>query len=192
LIRHRTAYKNGISDLKDCYKEGETEFMREMQKDLIKQTTIQIDNIERKIKSIIDGDQAMSKNYYLMLSIRGIGMITAFYFLAYTRNFTAFSNPKSFACYSGIAPFPYSSGKMKSKSRIHAFGNKKMKAILDLIAKSSIRHNAEIRAYYHRRINDLGKSKMSTVNIIRNKMVSRVFAVVNRGTPYVDLHKFAA
>ena len=39
---------------------------------------------------------------------------------------------------------------------------------------------------------ELGKSKMSTINIIRNKIVARIFAVVNRGTPYVDLYKFIA
>jgi hypothetical protein len=33
---------------------------------------------------------------------------------------------------------------------------------------------------------------MSTLNIIRNKLVFRIFAVVKRGTPYVDLSKFAA
>ncbi len=33
---------------------------------------------------------------------------------------------------------------------------------------------------------------MSTINIIRNKLLSRVFAVVNRETPYVDFMKYAA
>jgi len=36
------------------------------------------------------------------------------------------------------------------------------------------------------------KKKMSTLNIIRNKLVFRVFAVVKRQTPYVDLTTFAA
>jgi hypothetical protein len=30
------------------------------------------------------------------------------------------------------------------------------------------------------------------LNIIRNKIVSRIFATVKRGTPYVELGKFAA
>jgi transposase len=33
---------------------------------------------------------------------------------------------------------------------------------------------------------------MSTLNIIRNKLVFRAFAIVRRGTPYVDLSRFAA
>jgi len=33
---------------------------------------------------------------------------------------------------------------------------------------------------------------MSTLNIVRNKLLSRLFAVVNRETPYVDTLKYAA
>jgi hypothetical protein len=43
-----------------------------------------------------------------------------------------------------------------------------------------------MKAYYERRL-QMGKSKMSTLNIIRNKLVSRAFAVVRRRTPYVNI-----
>jgi len=33
---------------------------------------------------------------------------------------------------------------------------------------------------------------MSTLNIIRNKVLARIFAVALRRTEYVDLHKYAA
>ncbi len=33
---------------------------------------------------------------------------------------------------------------------------------------------------------------MSTINIIRNKLIARMFAVEERGTPYVDTFKFAS
>jgi len=51
--------------------------------------------------------------------------------------------------------------------------------------------NGEYKTYFERRTKE-GKNKMSTLNIIRNKLVFRIFAVVKRGTPYVDLLKFAA
>ncbi len=60
-----------------------------------------------------------------------------------------------------------------------------MKTLLDLCAKCSIQYNNEMKLYYERRLSE-GKSKMSTINIIRNKLLSRIFAVVNRETPYVD------
>ncbi|MDF2436770.1 MAG: Transposase family, partial [Bacteroidota bacterium] len=45
--------------------------------------------------------------------------------------------------------------------------------------------------YYHKRVEE-GKHKMVALNIIRNKIVSRIFATVKRGTPYVEISKFAA
>ena len=57
---------------------------------------------------------------------------------------------------------------------------------------SAIQLRGEYQQYYSKRVNELGKNKMSTMNIIRNKLVYRVFAVVQRETPYVDLQKFAA
>lgn len=191
LIRHRTAYKNGIKDLKDCYIEGETDFIREIQVSMIDQLDERIDQIEDRLKSIINTDDAMKKNYSLLLSIKGIGKITAFFLITYTANFTLFNNWRSFACFCGTAPFPYSSGKMVAKSRTHKYANKKLKSLLDLISKSALRYG-EYKTYYDRRVNLQGKNKMSTINIIRNKLIARAFAVVNRGTPFVDFYKFAA
>ena len=48
-----------------------------------------------------------------------------------------------------------------------------------------------MKQYYNKRI-DSGKNKMSTINIIRNKLLARAFAVVSRKTPYVDIMKYAA
>jgi transposase len=69
--------------------------------------------------------------------------------------------------------------------------NKKLKSLLDLCAKSAIQFNPEMKAYYERRVEE-GKNKRSTINIIRNKLLARMFAVVQRRTPYVEIMKFAA
>ena len=69
--------------------------------------------------------------------------------------------------------------------------NKKLKGLLSNAAASCIQFSPEMKTYYERRMQK-GKNKMSTLNIIRNKIVARVFAVVNRGTPYVDTMKYAA
>lgn len=56
---------------------------------------------------------------------------------------------------------------------------------------SAIQCNPELKTCYHRRL-DEGKSKMSILNIVCNKILGRAFAVVKRQQPYVDLHTFAA
>ena len=58
-------------------------------------------------------------------------------------------------------------------------------------AKNAIIHNPEMKEYYNRRVEE-GKNKMSTINIIRNKLLSRIFAVVKRETSYVNITKYAS
>ena len=66
-----------------------------------------------------------------------------------------------------------------------------MKTLLDLSAKSAIQYDKELREYYLRRTEN-GKSKMSTNNIVRNKILYRMFAVIKRQTPYVENYRQAA
>lgn len=186
LLKHRTAYKNGISDLHDCYEDGESKLIKEVQLRLISNLNDEITKVEQKIESIIESDESIFRNYKLILSIRGVGKILGFYMIGYTANFT------SFACFAGIAPFSYSSGTVKGTPRVHPFANKMLKALLNLAAMAAIKYQGEYLQYFNKRVNELGKNKMSTLNIIRNKIVYRVFAVIQRQTPYVDLLKFAA
>ena len=80
----------------------------------------------------------------------------------------------------------FSSSSFSSK---HA--NKKIKSLLNMCAKSAIQHDVQLKEYYHRKTQE-GKEKMSVINAVRNKIIARVFAVVERKTPFVDTYKFAA
>ena len=74
---------------------------------------------------------------------------------------------------------------------LSAISDRKMKSLLSMSAISAIQHDKELKLYYQKRVEE-GKPKMVVLNIIRNKIVSRVFATVNRGTPYVEMNKFLA
>jgi transposase len=192
LIKHRTSYKNGIKDLQDCYIDGEYDFIRGVHKKMINQLNQEILQVEEQIIEIISMHHELKENYKLLLSIKGIGKVLAIYLIVLTENFTRFSNPRKFACYAGIAPFPYSSGtSVRGKTKLNSCANKQIKSLLNMASMSVIQLKGEYKKYYLRRCNE-GKNKMSTLNIIRNKLVFRAFAVVKRGTPYVDLSTFAA
>lgn len=191
LIKHRTAYKNGITDLKDCYREGETLIIKDVQKRLIDALNDEVQIVEKKITELIKTDRSLDRNFDLVTSVKGIGKILAFYLIAFTENFTSFIDARSFACFAGTAPFANSSGLIIGKSRVHPYANKQLKSLLNMAAMSAVQHKGEYREYYNKRL-EIGKNKMSSLNIIRNKILFRAFAVVKRGTPYVDLYKYAA
>lgn len=192
LIKQRTALKNANQGHHNIYSDNEFKFLKESQMRMIKQLCDEIKMTESEIRFVINHNEELKTSYELLLSIKGIGKILAFYLITLTHNFTRFTDPRKFACYAGIAPFEYSSGtSVRGRTKVHPCANKQIKSLLNLAAMSSIQLPGEYQMYYLRRTAD-GKNKMSTLNIIRNKLVFRAFSIVKRGTPYVDLHKFAA
>lgn len=152
----------------------------------------EIKNLEKSIKEVIKNNAELKRSYELITSVKGVGLIVACYLISYTYNFTRFSTWRKFACYSGIAPFDHQSGtSVKGRTQVSSIANKQMKKILHLAAICAIHTDAEMIEYYNRRQKE-GKHKMTIINIVRNKIVSRVFAIVKRGTPFVNTKKYAA
>ena len=56
---------------------------------------------------------------------------------------------------------------------------------------TAIKNDTELKAYYLKKKEE-GKNSMLVMNNIRCKIMARVFAVVNRGTPFVNTQRFAA
>ena len=154
--------------------------------------TLQIKKLESQIKAVIESDEKIKANYQLLISIKCVGPVLAANMIACTHNFTRFTNWRKFACYVGTAPFEHQSGtSIKGKTRVSSLSNRQIKKLIHLVAICACAYNPELKVYYKRRVGE-GKNKMSTLNVIRNKLIARMFAVVNRGTAYVDLMKHAA
>lgn len=191
LIKQRAAYKVTLREQKNIYKTKDFKTIFDVQEKMIHYLTKQIKSIEFEIISIIEKENELLNNLNLILSIKGIGMQMATTMLIFTENFSKFENWRKFASYCGIAPFPYQSGtSIKGRNRVSQLANKKIKSLIHMCAISAIQHNPEMKKYYLKRV-EKGKSKMSTINIIRNKLIARIFAVINRQTPYVNTMKFA-
>jgi transposase len=153
---------------------------------LVGHFTKQIKSIETEISKQIMEQPIINKNFQLLKTIKCVGDVIASAMLIKTANFTRFENARKFACYCGIAPFEHSSGKsIRKKTRVSHLADKGMKTLLDQSAKSAIQFDKELKTFYERRI-ALGKSKSSTINIVRNKILYRMFAVINRQTPFIE------
>jgi transposase len=158
----------------------------------IQQVEQQVATIERAMEDLIKAEPDMKANYKLAKSVKGVGKILSIQMLLHTHNFTRFTEWRQFAAYCGLVPYPFQSGtSINGRRKIHAISDVKMKSLLSMSAISAIQHDSELKLYYHKRVEE-GKPKMVVLNIIRNKLVSRIFATVKRGTPFVELSKFAA
>lgn len=185
LVRHRAALITAIKEYQDNCDLKKTNLLIQSQSKLVKCYDQQIRELDEAIAASMQHDR-LRKNYQLLTSVIGVGKIVALAIIIKTGNFTRFTKARKFACYCGTAPFENSSGSsIRGRTKISHLADKHMKTLLDLAAKSAIQYDKELREYYLRRIN-AGKSKMSTINIVRNKILYRMFAVINRQTPFIN------
>lgn len=192
LVKQRAGFKASFKEQKRILIKKDNKTLLTIQEKTIRFLSNQIVEIEKKIRAIIKSDDKLNEQFELIISIKGVGNQTALFMIAYTDGFTKFKTWRKFASYCGIAPFPNVSGtSVRGKTKVSNLANKRIKSLFDLCAKSAIQFNPEMKVYYNRRL-DEGKNKMSTINIIRNKLLARIFAVVERRTPYVDIMKYAA
>jgi transposase len=192
LVRDRSGYeatqKEQLRFLKDQYLSA----LYDSYSQVIEVLKNEIKKVEKAIKEILDSNEELKQVFELITGIKGVGFIIGAYMIVYTHNFTRFGTWRKFACYAGIAPFEYQSGTtVRGKTKVSPLANKQIKRMLHMAALKAAHSDKELSTYYHKRIEN-GKSKLETLNIIRNKVVSRMFAVVKRKTAYVDLMKFAA
>jgi transposase len=171
---------------------SDEDLIMQIQLQLIKNFDKQIEKLMIEMESTIDQQKELKQNFHLLQSISGVGKVVSLVTIIKTHNFRRFANARKFACFCGTAPFEHSSGtSIKKRSRVSHLADKQMKTLLDLSAKSAIQYDKELRDYYLRRTND-GKPKMSTINIVRNKILYRMFAVIKRQTPFSENYLQAA
>lgn len=191
LVKDRAAYKTRIKEYEAVVSGNKLKAYQKSNTEVIACLDKQVETVEKEIEKLLHKDDLLLNQYKLINSIKGIGAQTAVALIVLTEGFTLFDSWRKFASYAGIAPFPNQSGTFRGRTKTSKLANKRIKALLTLCAGTAVQYSTEMKAYYKRRT-DEGKSKMSTLNIIRNKLLARAFAVVNRNSDYVDTLKYAA
>jgi transposase len=162
------------------------------QQRIIRAIEKELEKTRQEIEKAIESDESMKVNYDLIRTIPGVGPVVATNMIIYTANFTSFTDPRKFASYCGVAPFDNTSGtSIRKRTKVCHLANKVVKRLLDLAAKSAIVYDPELRMFYQRRVAE-GKNKMSTINIVRNKILHRIFAVIKRASAYQKNYQQAA
>lgn len=163
-----------------------------LNKQTIKVLKQQLATIEKMIQEVVKRNETIQKQYKLATSVPGIGPQTALYLIVTTRCFKSFDNARQLACYSGVAPFEYSSGSsIRGKTKVNHMANKKLKSLLNMAALSAKKYDKQLKDYYEKKTGE-GKNGMLVMNNLRNKLLARVCATIKRETPFVDFLKYSA
>jgi transposase len=192
LVAQLHSTKNYIKEIQCTHDKALLDMLGKAHKAALEGIKKSIVQIEELINKIIHEHPAIYNNYQLIKSVPGIGHLTAVYIICCTNNFAAKISGKQLASYAGVVPFEHSSGiSIKGKNRVHKMANKDLKKMLHLCALTAIKYYPEFRNYFERK-KAQGKNGMLVLNAIRNKLVLRVVAVVNKQKPYVENNQIAA
>ena len=187
-MRQRTALIN----LNNAMGKYETQVARSRNESAIHHVEKLAKKVEEQMMSIISEDPAIKRNYDLISSVKGIGLINAINTVVYTNNFKAFETPRRYACYIGVAPFDHTSGtSVRGKTQVSKICRTQQKAELSMAARSAIIHDPGLRRYYQRKMKEKGGGKEAhgvVLNAVKFKLILRMFAVVKSGQPYKVLN----
>lgn len=190
LINCRKQLLQPVQELKAM---GEAERARAIFKTMAKSVATiekEIKQIDNQIAAMTKSDSGIEKNMELLQSIPGIGKCTALAVILVTQNFKKYFEARKLSCYCGCAPFEKRSGSsVRGKTSVSHMANKQLKKLLTTAALSAIRCNKEIGDYYERKVEE-GKHKLTVINAVRNKLIHRMVAVINRDQPYVPANQY--
>ena len=192
LVNANKGLATASNELKSFAKKAVYQQIVKHSKDTIERNKQTIAKIETQIGALIQQEDELQRLYDLIISVKGVGPIISANLLVFTNGFKSFNNAKEFACYIGIVPFEKSSGtSVYTPGKVSHLAHKKLKGIISNGASAAMLYDKELRAYYERKILE-GKNKFVVRNAVTNKFIHRIFAVVKRGSVYVELHRFKA
>lgn len=185
LVRRKTMHHTQIRDLNRHVDQSLRSAFTRIDKALIAALDKAIKQVEAMIKAAIAEQPELQRKYDLLLTVDGVGPVLAAHLLALTEGFLRFTTARELACHAGVAPFEFSSGSsIRGKTRVSKQAQPTLKYLLHMAAVGVTARKGELQDYWRRKVAE-GKHKMSVLNAIRNKLIHRIFAVIDRGTPYV-------
>lgn len=149
----------------------------------------QIEALEQTIKAHLEQHPELAQQRDLLVSIPGVGLLTAALVLAELGDIRRFKSARQAAAYAGLTPAHHSSGtSVKRRSRLSKMGSSRLRHALYIPAMSAIRHNEVVRQFSGRLFTK-GKKKMVVLGAAMRKLLHICYGVLRSGQPFdASLH----
>jgi transposase len=149
----------------------------------LEEITAHVTNLEKKIVSTI----SKTNTYHILLSIPGIGPVTAAAIYAEVGDFKRFKTPSSLISYAGIYPKERSSGDMKRYGSISKAGSKVLRYSI-IEAAMRVRDTEKMHNLYTHYLSakDRNKTAKQARIVVAHKLLTIAWHLVQRGHTYDD------
>ncbi len=144
----------------------------------------QIDALVQRMYALIDEHPVLRQQRDLLISIPGIGDLTAANFIAEVPDITRFESAAQLASYAGLTPRQHTSGSsVRRKARLSKMGNTRFRTSFYMPALSAMNHNPIAKALAER-LTDRGKERMTIVGAVMRKLVHLAYGVLKHKRPF--------
>ena len=167
----------------DC-RPDKSDAAQKVKRDMVEQLNSQISILEKRMVELIDNDDDLSKTSAIAQSIPGIGPVTATELIIKTDNFKRVSTAKKCATLAGIAPFPNSTGKSDKGAHVSHMGDKQLKSLLFMCARSAVVHFEKMHVYKMKKYDVEHKHIFVVLNNVANRLLKILYALVKKGELY--------
>ena len=145
--------------------------------------TEQLVELTRQIEGLSETEM-YSERANLLMTLRGVGTLTAMIILVELMDFDRFGSAEELASFLGLIPSEHSTGERVRKGHLTRTGNRRVRTALVEASWVMIRNDPELKRYYQR-IRDTNKrgSKRAIVAVAR-KLSGRIRAMLRDSEPY--------
>jgi transposase len=168
LVRGRESMVDGRTALLNRLGDAKATFLKQQIRRQIKSLEAAIDRIEKEIGRIVKADPVLARRYQILLSIKGIGPITAIVMLA---NFPEIGtcNAKQSAMIAGLAPIADDSGDRTGTRKVKG-GRAQLRTGIYMAAVAAASSNPGLKAFYER-LRAKGKLPKVALTAVMRKLI---------------------
>ncbi len=177
LVKDRTAAQNRAH-------QRSLALLKAQASDRLKQVERQIDAIDAALRERLSDDPCLKARFDILVSIPGLGEITALAMLIDMPELGALDN-KCAAGLAGLAPMARDSGQWKGKRFIRG-GHSELRHALFMPALVAMRFNADLKAVYER-LTAAGKGPKVALVAVMRKLVILANALLRKGGPWTPI-----
>lgn len=143
-----------------------------------------IETLKKELFRLLEQDPELKRQKQLLISIKGIGELTAVRFLAELGDLREFADARQLAAFLGLTPESKTSGSsVRTKPRMSKKGNSAVRKFLFMPAVSAKNTNPLVQEFCAR-LALARKCDMSIIGAVMHKLAHLMFGVIHSGKPF--------
>jgi transposase len=140
--------------------------------------------LRREARELVRGDEAMRKQFALLIGIPGIAEVSALQLLGELAPLAPEMTVRQWVAHSGLDPAHQVSGtSVHKRSRISRAGNRHLRHALYMPALVAARHDAHLKAFYEALLHR-HKARLQALIAVARKLLHAIYGMFKTHTPY--------